>query len=382
MLFIHKTVSLCDHCYRHIPGNVVEEDNQIKLIKRCPEHGEITAIVEIDKEFYYGLEHQGESKVYNQVLFEATDRCQLNCPHCYHLPNNKIVDKPIADIIKQVSSFPKDCRPMLAGAEPSLRPDFIELCKELKALDFEAIDVLTNGIRFGDYDFAMLANYAGLYHAAVGLNHWSYQGKKVHNKQLKAIKNMIDLNYMLDYVGYTIETLDHIPDILTEIESLKSNRITHFRIRCGSFIGRSNDQQRSYLSNLVKTVETYYGSIERIGPDDNPYHVMIRTPQGAIIRLIQWPDVTNIDMEELNVGPWCQFYDGPVTNFVHQVITRDAYKNMGRQPLDKCPSKYHYKSFNELGKDYWKNNWTGPLEVEELDWTINRLGVVFPIDPA
>jgi uncharacterized radical SAM superfamily Fe-S cluster-containing enzyme len=33
MLFIHKTVSLCDKCYRHIPGNVIEQDGQILLKK-------------------------------------------------------------------------------------------------------------------------------------------------------------------------------------------------------------------------------------------------------------------------------------------------------------------------------------------------------------
>ena len=32
MKFIHKTVGLCDTCYRHVPGNVVEEDSLIKII--------------------------------------------------------------------------------------------------------------------------------------------------------------------------------------------------------------------------------------------------------------------------------------------------------------------------------------------------------------
>ena len=370
MLFIHKTVSLCDHCYRHIPGNIIEEDDVIKIIKRCPKHGEMSAIVETDKNFYYGLTHTSIVEQYDQILFEASDRCQLKCPHCYHLPDNKIQDRPIEDIVTQVSNFPKQSRPMLAGAEATLRPDFIELSRQLKNIGYNAIDVLTNGVRFADKDFAQQAWKAGLEHACIGLNHWSYQGKKVHEKQLRAINNLIDIGYWIGYVGYTIETLDHIPNILNEIEKIKHDRIWQYRIRCGSFIGRSNDQQRSYLSNLVKKVKDYYGSdLESVGPDDNPYHVMLKTPTGVTLRLIQWPDVTNIDMEELATGPWCNFYDGPMTNFVHQVITRDAYKNKGITPLDICPKRYHYNSIENLQGKHWKHNWEGPIEVTTLDWT-------------
>lgn len=368
MLFIHKTTSLCDHCYRHIPGNVIEENGTVVLVKRCPEHGEMKSIVEIDLSFYYSLEHKKELPQFNQVLFEVTDRCQLNCPHCYHLPDNKVQDKPIDQIAKQLEMLPTTARPMMAGAEPTLRNDFVELCKTLK-YGREAIDVLTNGIRFADREFAEEAFNAGLQHACIGLNHWTYQGKKVHEKQLKAIQNLIDVGYWIGYVGYTVESLDHIPDILQEIEELKDDKIWHFRIRCGSFIGRSSDKERSYLSKLVKAVESHYGqALKRVGLDDNPYHVMLETPSGAILRLIQWPDVTNIDLEELRTGPWCYFYDGPVTNFVHQVITRDAFVNMGKTPLDDCPTRYQYTPVDQLQGQHWKHNWSGPTQVTELDW--------------
>ena len=369
MLFIHKTTSLCDHCYRHIPGNVIEENNQIVLIKRCPKHGEMKSVIEVDTAFYYSLEHKHEIPQFNQTLFEVTDKCQLSCPHCYHLPDNKTQDRPIDQIVDQLKLLPKNSRPMMAGAEPTLRKDFIDLCKELK-FGRDAVDVLTNGIKFANKEFTQSAFNAGLEHACVGLNHWSYQGNTVHNKQLTAIQNLIDCGYWVGYVGYTVETLDHIPDILTEIESLANEKIWHFRIRCGSFIGRSNDKERGYLSKLVKAVEAHYGHpLTQIGPDDNPYHVMVTTPSGVTLRLIQWPDVTNIDMEELRTGPWCQFYDGPVTNFVHQVITRDAYKNMGIEAPDICPVRYHYKTVEELEGHHWKHNWAGPVEVTELDWT-------------
>jgi uncharacterized radical SAM superfamily Fe-S cluster-containing enzyme len=98
------------------------------MTKRCPDHGELTSVVEVDTEFYYSLNHVRDIDSFNQILFEASDRCQLSCPHCYHLPDNKITDRPILEIIEQLSSFPRDSAPMLAGAEATLRPDFVELC--------------------------------------------------------------------------------------------------------------------------------------------------------------------------------------------------------------------------------------------------------------
>jgi uncharacterized radical SAM superfamily Fe-S cluster-containing enzyme len=55
MYFIHNTVSLCNHCYRHIPAIVYEKDNKIMMTKQCPDHGIQDSVVEIDTDFYYGL---------------------------------------------------------------------------------------------------------------------------------------------------------------------------------------------------------------------------------------------------------------------------------------------------------------------------------------
>jgi len=372
MYFINKTISLCDHCYRHIPAVVYEDQGLILMKKNCPEHGIIESIVEIDPEFYYNLEHKKDFTSFNQVIFEVTDRCQLNCPHCYHLPDNKITDRPLDLIVEQVKTFPQECMPMFAGAEATLRKDFIEMCSRVNDLGFAEFSLLTNGIKFADKEFTQKSFDAGLKQLCLGLNHHSYQGEKIHQKQLVGLENMLDVGYDIGYVGYTIESLDDVPDILEEIQKINSDKISHYRIRCGSFIGRSLDQHRSYLSNLVKKVQSILGNEVKFGVyDDNPYHVMMEW--GNIrLRLIQWPDVTNIDLEELRTGPWCNFYEGPITNFVHQVITRDAYRNNNIPAPDLVPLRYRYKPITDaFNKDHWRHHWTGPVEFTEFDWTID-----------
>lgn len=341
---IHDTTSLCDHCYRHILGEVYEHDGKVWIKKVCPEHGELIGLVEEDSEFYHSLKYTAVTS-FNQILFESTDRCQLNCPHCYHLPDNKTQDRPIEDILKQLDQFPRNYNPMLAGAEATLRPDFVELCQEINKMKFNRFEVLTNGLRFADEAFAENVKNTGLFELCLGLNHPSYQGEKIHQKQLRALGNVLDLGYELGYVGYTLQSFDELPFILDEIQRIHHPRIHHYRIRCGAFIGRSSDQKRSYLSNLVKHIKTLADVKRCTDWDDNIYHVMVEI-NGIKVRLIQWPDVTNIDMEELATGPWSQFYDGPVTNFVHQVITRDAFKNMGLPMLDLVPEKYRCNDVN------------------------------------
>lgn len=373
MLFIHKTISLCDHCYRHIPAVVYEDNNQILMKKCCPEHGELDSIVEVDTEFYYGLEHKKDFTSFNQVIFEVTDRCQLNCPHCYHLPDNKVTDRPLDLIIDQVKTFPSECMPMFAGAEATLRKDFIDMCSQVDELGFTEFSLLTNGIKFADREFAQQSYDAGLKQLCFGLNHHSYQGETIHAKQLVGLNNLLDIGYDIGYLGYTIESLDDVPEILEEIQRIHNPKISHYRIRCGSFIGRSLDQHRSYLSNLVKKVRSILGDDVKFGVyDDNPYHVMMEW--GTIrLRLIQWPDVTNIDLEELRTGPWCNFYEGPITNFVHQVITRDAYRNNNIPAPDIVPVRYQYRPIKEeFNTDHWTHHWSGPVEFTEFDFTIDQ----------
>ena len=52
---------------------------------------------------------------------------------------------------------------------------------------------------------------------------------------------------------------------------------------------------------------------------------------------------------------------------MHQVITRDAYINMKMPALDLVPVKYRYEPTSI--KNYWKDSWSGPILVKELDWS-------------
>lgn len=356
------TVSLCEKCYRHVPATKFERDGKVWMGKTCPEHGYSEYVIERDAEFYNTLEFDPYGyDVPSGIMIEVTDRCNLKCPHCYHEPESATTDKPIDLVMAQLESWPEDAGSViLAGAEPTLRKDLPELIQRITSWqqstgrEQQDVTILTNGVRFADKDWVQQIKDAGCRAVMIGLNHPTYQGEVVHRKQLEGIKNCTESGIFVYYVGYTLEDVNHIPDVLEEIQQL-GNSAWQYRIRAGSDIGRNPDEPRWYLSDHVRAIKDYVDSKgwtwEKISADDNLYHYMVKI-NGITHRLIQWSDPKTIDMEELRCGPWCDFVPGkPITNFLHQIMLRDAAVNKNMPLWDTVPERYRFRSREQMRND-------------------------------
>ena len=348
------TVSLCHHCHSHVPAWRYHKDGKVYMVKHCKLHGTSHHMIESDYEFYSSIYYTQDIPQYNfngGVLIEVTDRCNLTCPHCYHEPDNSLTDQPIETILSQIKNWPLGedaiCRVVLSGAEPTLRKDFNELVESIKRLDHNiTVSVMTNGICFSDLDYVKQAKSSGLSSVNVGLNHPSYNDHAIiRRKQLSAINNIHSESLGISYISYTMMSLDEVDFIMKEIcsnEWLSKN----FRIRYGSDIGRNPRQERIFVSDVYKAIASWCEkndkSFNRIKEaDNNIYHVMA-TVEGKDIRIIQWCDETDIDMEELRSGPWCDFVPDGITNFLHQIIRRDVWKNKGLMLPDSPPERYKF----------------------------------------
>lgn len=349
-----STVSLCHQCHSHIPAIRYHKDGKVYIAKQCVVHGISHHMIESDYEFYSNIYYTQDNPQYNfngGVLIEVTDRCNLACPHCYHEPDNALTDQPIDNILSQIKKWPigKDDihRVILSGAEPTLRKDFNELVKEITKLDPSVtVSVMTNGIRFSDLNYIKSAQESGLSSINVGLNHPSYNDHAtIRRKQIEAINNAHLLGMGISYISYTMMTLEEVDFIMNEICS-NEWQSKNFRIRYGSDIGRNPGQERKFVSDIYKTIEQWCKindkSFERIiEADNNIYHVMAKV-DGKDIRIIQWCDETDIDMEELRSGPWCDFVPDGITNFLHQIIRRDVWKNQHLILPDSPPARYQF----------------------------------------
>ena len=357
--FIEETVSLCHVCYNHLPALKYEKDGKLYLVKYCKDHGIHHYVIENDIDFYQSLncEYNKPWDFNGGVMIEGSDRCNLDCPHCYHIPNNKIQDPAQELLMSQVADIESKMRwpgdpfwvVLLAGAEPTLRKDFPYLLERIKTDYNNTIQcyVMSNGIKFEDVNFVKSSKSAGLDSVCFGLNHPTYNNNMIiRNKQERAVYNILEEDLGLNYLSYTMNNFNELNDIMQEI-LYKGWTPTHFRIRYGSDIGRNTGQERLFLSDVFKSVQRWCQdnnkSFEIIEPaDNNIYHIMVKV-EDIYIRLIQWCDEYDIDMESLKSGPWSDFTPGSITNFLNQIIRRNAWKNKGLTLLDSPPERYHMR---------------------------------------
>jgi hypothetical protein len=343
-----ETLSMCEHCYRHVPAVRFERDDKVWLGKTCKVHGYHETLVEIDAEFYQSHEYQKRKP--SSYWIDITNRCNLDCPHCYQVPDNQSSDPSIDFILEQVKSFPDNGWPIsLVGAEPTTRKDLPELIKAIQAVPGKPrlIMIVTNGINLGKTHYAM--NFVGIENLkfTIGLNHPEYNGGVIRSKQEEGIKNCQELGLTIKNFTYTLGSLDQLDFVLEEVQ--KWNRLEvcdNARIQLGVEIGRTPDDHglELYLSELVKEAkrlcEIKGWSWEPDPVAGNRTHYLVRI-NGLVHRLIKWVDVKTIDFEETFSESYAELIPGkPISPLLHQVILRDRYINEHQMLFDTLPEKY------------------------------------------
>lgn len=346
---LKSTIGLCHHCHYHVPAYTYHYNNQYWLVKHCKTHGISHHLIERDYEFYSGLTFvKDEPRIFNstQIITDVTDRCNLECPHCYHIPDNTSKDTPIETLINKYKSW-DFTHFILAGAELTVRKDIVELLKEIKNnIKQVHLSGISNGIRLSDPELLTSLMDAGLDSISIGLNHPSYiNNPTTRKKQLEGIRLCIEMGLPIGSIGYTMASTSELNDILHEITNNNWPTMV-FRIRYGSDIGRYPEQEKLYVSDTYKLVKQWCinngKEFKDIQGDDTLYHKMVSV-DGKSIRIIQWGDETDLSLNELQCGPYADFSSDGITNYLLSVIRRDVEKNQNIMLPDRVPEEYLYK---------------------------------------
>ena len=192
-LFYDTAVSLCGTCYRRVDAKIVFEDDQVFMLKRCPEHGFQRVLVADDVDYYrrcrevflkppempqhyntpvkYGCpydcglcpDHEQHSCL---SLLEITDVCNLNCPICYagsgtHRDTHRSFEQVVRMLDMIVANEMEPDIVQISGGEPTMHPDFFHILDAAKERPIKHLMVNTNGVRIAtDEAFArQLATY-------------------------------------------------------------------------------------------------------------------------------------------------------------------------------------------------------------------------------
>jgi organic radical activating enzyme len=284
---------------------------------------------------------------YRAYFIEVTNRCNLTCPHCYQEPDNTSKDLPIDYILEQIKSWPDDGYAIsLAGAEPTVRKDLdvlINKIQELPGLPRHII-VLTNGVNLAKDEY--VAKFAHFKNVSwtIGLNHPDYHSSAIRAKQIKGINNAKRLGLDLKNISYTLEDLSQLEYCLEEIQQFYPDTCSRFRIRVGADIGRNPEGDQIYLSQLVAATRVIAANKGWPVEVNHGFGIRAHYPlliNGVFVKLIQWPDATTLDLEEMQTETWADLVPGkPVSPLIHQVMLRDATVNQGLMLYDTVPQKY------------------------------------------
>lgn len=342
---INDTLSLCEHCYRHVPSIKFERNGQIWLHKKCKFHGEIEHLIEPDANFY--LNYKYPKKRLTSYMLDITNRCNLTCPNCHQEPNNKTKDLPIDYYTTIMENWPDDGYPVaLCGAEPTVRkdlPNFIEALNNLPGKR-RHIYILTNAVRLANKEYVKQFIKFDNVSWTIGLNHPEYQGHKVRSKQMKGIENLVGFNMPIKNISYTLEVLSQMEYCLEEIQRFAGKYCEAFRVRTGVDIGRYPGGPPVFMSDLLRETQRVadknHWSVEKVHNDGNRAHYAIKI-NNVLVKIIQWPDVKTIDLKETQTEGIGDFVPGkPRSPLIHQVMLRDAFINKGMPLYDTIPQEY------------------------------------------
>lgn len=182
-LYYDQAISLCEHCLRRIEAKLVIRDNQVWMLKWCPEHGASKVLIASDATYWrLGREHYlkppemplrfntpmhwgcpydcGLCPDHMQhsclTIVEVTDHCNLACPVCYAdsgaaEPSNNRRHRDLATIERMLDAVvANEGQPdvvQISGGEPTTHPDFFAILDAAKRRPIRHLMLNTNGLR-------------------------------------------------------------------------------------------------------------------------------------------------------------------------------------------------------------------------------------------
>lgn len=227
------TLSLCSTCLRRVEAKIVFEDNQVFMLKRCPEHGREKVLIATDVEYYKNIRNYNKPSEYPRrfntkthygcpydcglctdheqhsclTLIEVTDRCNLSCPTCYassspmHGRHRTLAEiEEMLDIIVRNEGEPDVVQ--ISGGEPTVHPQFFEILDLAKARPIRHVMVNTNGIRIAkDIRFVeRLASYMPDFEIYLQFDSFkpaaleSMRGENLLETRMKALEHLNQFN--------------------------------------------------------------------------------------------------------------------------------------------------------------------------------------------
>jgi organic radical activating enzyme/GNAT superfamily N-acetyltransferase len=314
--------SLCPICYEEIQAVITVAD-QVYMVKECKKHGLFKSVVERSPEWYLFCERLGDKNIYDGYMIDVTGKCNLNCRYCYHdkLDEFKSADEIISDAKKHAHLTPY----ILTGGEPTLYKELPRIVRELSRI--AETWVLTNGVELCKEECLdkLIASFAPHKHPFeyIGLSfHGAAKGKDLEFLDLCRKKGVV-----LGTAFYVIDSLEQI-DFALDIYKQYKDVIAGFRIKAASNLWNEDKVGKHiYVSDMLLYLEKF-GKVDIVSDKEhnNKTSFCCCTVDGLYLMLISWYDAMNVDLDDIDCGPWYKAKDGEVYNFVTAALKNNEFQ--------------------------------------------------------
>jgi len=169
--------SVCPECLKRVEAVLIEDDGCVRMVKRCPEHGEFSSVVWRGEPAFSSWvrpkipfaggprESVGKGCPYDcglcarhaqrtcTALVEITTRCNLGCPVCFAGSGKAGSDLDHATLTRmfdQVMRRTGGCNLQLSGGEPTVRDDLESIVHLARQAGFGFVQLNTNGLCLAD----------------------------------------------------------------------------------------------------------------------------------------------------------------------------------------------------------------------------------------
>ncbi len=354
----YHTTGLCGVCYRELPAQIeFRQDGAAYIVKTCPVHGYQEAMVERNAEFWKTATQTNPNnptwQVYNNVsLVEITDRCNVQCKHCYHAPDNAVQDLPAEFIINKVMSMPTEIV-CLMGAEPTMRDDLPYIIQEInrrRGIMPKRVDIYTNGVKLKNLDYVKELAASGINAISMSIHNSEYHKPVIWKNVCAALDNIIATRVQFGQVSFTVENKEHVNEAVDKMLYMKSNGMVpnNFCIRSPAEIGIPFAQDQEIFASEIWQWLTEVASERNLEfkkhPNfgSNPYHVGALF-DGLQLQVIHWATAFSVDTSYMYMGPWASFIPNTRSTMLIQAILRDGMKKgwwQGRRLFDEVPVQF------------------------------------------
>lgn len=336
------TTGLCGTCYRELPAQVeYRNDGSAYITKTCPVHGYEEAMVETDWTFWDTAtqlhpDNQTWQQYNNVTLVEATDRCNVACTHCYHMPDDSIPDKSVNHIVTLArTAFTQSI--CLAGAEPTMRNDLTDIIRGIKQLPwmdtYKTVSIYTNGIKLQKPGYVETLKEAGLDTVNMSVHHPEYHEANVWKHVSKALNHVAECEIDLGQISFTVENKQQVNHAMDKMLWLmeRGRHPTDFCVRSPAQIGVPFEGEEVYASQIFKWLtevceERGLSFEKHPNHGSNPYHVGALLEGKQTIQVIHWATVKSVDTSYMYMGPWAIMMPNTWGTFLIQAILRDGVR--------------------------------------------------------